>query len=258
MDPTTLIGIIAGLILIIISIGGENLAIFINFPSMVVVMGGSLAAILVNYSMNEILSVMGVVKKAFFNESFNEKEIIDTFVELSKKSRREGILAVDKELSKISDPFMRMGLEMTVDGVEPETIRNVMETELSYLMDRHKKGQGIFINLGAFAPAFGMIGTLMGLIIMLKNLEDPSGIGLGMSVALITTFYGSVLANLLFIPISGKLKNRSDQEILVKEMVIEGVLAIQYGEHPSSIERMLLNFIPPKLRAKESDNKAAG
>jgi chemotaxis protein MotA len=257
MDPTTLIGIFSGLILIIISIGGENLAIFINFPSMVVVLGGSIAAILVNYSMNEILSVMGVVKKAFFNESFKEREIIDTFVELSKKSRREGILAVDKELSKIGDPFMRMGLEMTVDGVEPETIRNVMETELNYLMDRHKKGQGIFINLGAFAPAFGMIGTLMGLIIMLKNLEDPSGIGLGMSVALITTFYGSVLANLIFIPISGKLKNRSDQEVLVKEMVIEGVLAIQYGEHPNSIERMLLNFIPPKQRVKEPDKQPA-
>lgn len=258
MDLATLIGIFSGLTLIFISIGSENFATFINIPSLVIVLGGSIAAILVNYSLNEILSVLGVVKKAFLNESFKEREIIDTFVELSKKSRREGILAVDKELSKIKDPFMRTGLEMTVDGVEPETIRNVMETELNYLMDRHKKGQGIFINLGAFAPAFGMIGTLIGLIIMLKNLEDPSSIGQGMSVALITTFYGSVLANLVFIPISGKLKIRSDQEVLVKEMVIEGVLAIQYGEHPNSIERMLLNFIPPKQRVKEPDKKPAG
>ena len=168
-------------------------------------------------------------------------------------TRKNGILAMDKELSKIKDDFMRTGLEMTVDGTEPETIKAVMETELIYLKSRHKRGQQIFLTMGTYSPAFGMIGTLIGLITMLKNLEDPSTIGMGMAVALITTFYGSFLANLVFLPIAEKLKNRSSHEVSVKELVIEGVISIQLGEHPRNIQRKLLNFISPSSRPKEKN-----
>ncbi len=238
---------------------GGNMDIFIHVPSMMIVFGGAMAATLVNFSLNEVIGVMRVVKKAFMGGDSRELEVIDLYVDLSKRSRTEGILAIDSQLSEIKDDFMRSGLEMAVDGTEPETIRNVMETELTYLIERHKKGQQIFTSLGTYAPAFGMIGTLIGLISMLKTLDDPSSIGMGMAVALITTFYGAFLSNLVFLPIAGKLKNRSDEEVIVKEMIIEGVLAIQYGEHPRNLSRKLLNFIPPEKRSNHRNmNKAVG
>lgn len=258
MDIATILGIVSGLGLILYTIiGGGNLDIFIHLPSMMIVGGGAMAATLVNFPLKEVIGVMGVVKKAFTSDDIQATDIIDLFVNLSVKARREGILAIDKELEKIDDDFMRTGLEMAVDGAEPESIKSVMEAELNYLTERHKQGQSIFMSLGTYAPAFGMIGTLMGLIAMLKTLEDPSGIGEGMAIALITTFYGSLLANLLFLPIAGKLKNRSDHEIVIKELMIEGILSIQYGEHPKTISRKLLNFIPPKIRDpyKGSDEK---
>ncbi len=256
MDVATIIGILSGLGLILYTIiSGGNLEIFIHIPSMMIVGGGSMAAILVNFPLKEVISVLGIVKKAFMSDEIDATNIIDLFINLAMKSRRDGILAIDKELHKIDDDFMRIGLEMAVDGAEPESIKNVMEVELNYLIERHKKGQQIFLSLGTFSPAFGMIGTLMGLIAMLRTLDDPSNIGAGMAVALITTFYGSVLANLLFLPIAGKLKNRSDHEITIKEMMIDGVLAIQYGEHPKNISRKLLNFIPPKTRNSYKSNE---
>ena len=256
MDVATIIGILSGLGLILYTIiSGGNLEIFIHIPSMMIVGGGSMAAILVNFPLKEVISVLGIVKKAFMSDEIDATNIIDLFINLAMKSRRDGILAIDKELHKIDDDFMRIGLEMAVDGAEPESIKNVMEVELNYLIERHKKGQQIFLSLGTFSPAFGMIGTLMGLIAMLRTLDDPSNIGAGMAVALITTFYGSVLANLLFLPIAGKLKNRSDHEITIKEMMIDGVLAIQYGEHPKNLSRKLLNFIPPKTRNSYKSNE---
>ena len=258
MDIATIIGILSGLGLVLFTIiQGGNLEIFIHLPSMMIVGGGAMAATLVNFPLKEVIGVMGVVKKAFTSDDTQATDIIDIFVNLSMKARRDGILAIDRELHKIDDDFMRTGLEMAVDGAEPESIKSVMEAELNYLTERHKKGQSIFMSLGNYAPAFGMIGTLMGLIAMLRTLDDPSNIGAGMAVALITTFYGSLLANLLFLPIAGKLKNRSDHEIVLKEMMVEGILSIQYGDHPKNISRKLLNFIPPKTRDtfKESDEK---
>jgi len=254
MDLATIVGIIAGVILVGMTIvSGGDPGIFIHLPSMGVVFGGAVAATLINTPLKEFLGVLNVVGNAFHVEAAREPEIIDQFVDLSKKARREGILAIDRELGNIEDEFMRTGLEMAVDGSEPETIRSVMETELTYLMERHKRGQQIFSSLGTYAPAFGMIGTLIGLISMLQSLDDPSNIGEGMAVALITTFYGSFIANLLFLPIAGKLKGKSEAEVVLKEMIIEGVLAIQYGEHPKNIHRKLLNFIPPKLRVTEEE-----
>ncbi len=252
MDLATILGIASGLILIGYTvISGGNANIFIHVPSMMIVFGGAWAATLVNFTMSEVIGVMHVVRNAFRSSSQEEITLIKQFIDLAKVTRKDGILAIDRELKKVDDQFMRTGLEMAVDGTEPETIQAVMETELSYIKERHKRGQMIFQSLGTYAPAFGMIGTLIGLITMLKNLDDPSSIGDGMAVALITTFYGSLLANLVFLPIAGKLKNRSAQEIGTKELIIEGVLSIQLGEHPRNIRRKLLNFIPPKMRPND-------
>jgi len=253
LDLATIIGIVLGLGLVIVSIlMGSSIAIFIHIPSLMIVIGGSTAATLVAFKLEEIIGVIGVVKKAFFAGKTDLAAIIDLIIKLSKKARREGLLAIDKDVSELDDSFMRTGLEMAIDGTEPESIKSVMETELSYTIERHKKGQQIFNALGMYAPAFGMIGTLIGLIAMLQKLEDPSQIGGGMAVALITTFYGALAANLIYLPLAGKLKNRSDEESVKKEMIIQGVLAIQAGEHPKIINVKLLNFIPPKQRVFES------
>lgn len=254
MDIATILGILSGIILIGYTIAEQSDAsIFINVPGMMIVFGGSIAAILVNFSLKEVIGVMKIVKNVFRKEQFDALGIINTFTELSREARREGILAIDKLLPSIEDDFMRSGLEMAVDGMEPETIRSVMEIELNYLTERHKKGQQIFSSLGAYAPAFGMIGTLIGLIAMLRTLDNPENIGYGMAVALTTTFYGSILANLAFLPIAGKLKNKSEEEVVIKEMIIEGVLSMQLGEHPRSINQKLLNFLPPKMRISNKD-----
>ncbi len=252
MDLATIIGIITGVSLVVTTIiMGGSAKIFIHVPSMMVVFGGATGAVLISFQLKEVLGVINVVRKAFFSEKQDNVALINQIVELSKKARKEGLLAIDKEVSQIEDPFLRSGMEMVVDGTEPELIRNIMETELSYLMERHKRGQDIFSAYGEYAPAFGMIGTLIGLIGMLQNLNDPSQIGGGMAVALITTFYGAVAANLVFLPIAGKLKNRSEEEVLIKEMIIEGVLSIQFGEHPNTIHRKLMNFLSPKQRVYE-------
>ncbi len=249
MDIATILGIVSGLTLVVMAIlGNGQITTFIHIPSMMIVLGGTGAAIFVNFAMKEVFGVMKVVRKVFTADDHSGIDTIEMFEELAKRARREGILAIDKYLSKVEDEYMKSGLEMAVDGTEPEAIRDIMESELNYLIERHKKGQQIFTSLGTFAPAFGMIGTLIGLINMLKGLEDPSSLGEGMSVALITTFYGAFMANLLFLPIAGKLKIRSDKEVIHKELVIEGVLAIQMGEHPKNLVRKLLNFLPPNIR----------
>lgn len=254
MDIATIVGIVVGLGLIIFTIiTGEGAKMFIHLPSIMIVFGGSLAATLISFTLKEVLGVVNVIRKAFFSDSFEGGALIDLIVSLSKKARKEGLLAIDKEVNEIPDSFLRSGMEMVVDGTEPELIRSVMETELSYTMDRHKKGAQIMNSFGTYAPAFGMIGTLMGLVQMLSNLEDPSKIGGGMATALITTFYGSVLANLVYLPIAGKLQANSGTEIIIKEMIIEGVLAIQFGEHPNTIHRKLSNFLAPKERKELED-----
>jgi chemotaxis protein MotA len=252
VDLATVIGIVTGLGLVVTTIiMGGSPEIFIHVPSMMIVFGGATGAVLISFQLKEVLGVIGVIRKAFFSEQVDNAALIQQIVQLSQKARKEGLLAIDKEINQIEDAFLRSGMEMVVDGTEAELIRNIMETELSYTMSRHKRGQLILTSYGEYAPAFGMIGTLIGLIAMLQNLSDPSQIGGGMAVALITTFYGAFAANLVFLPLAKKLKNRSEEEIVTKEMIIEGVLSIQFGEHPNTIQRKLMNFLSPKERVTE-------
>lgn len=161
----------------------------------------------------------------------------------AEKARREGLLALEQDVMEINDPFLQKGIQLVVDGTDPELVRNILETKLTFLEERHQKGRGLFSTMGQLAPSFGLIGTLIGLIQMLSQLDDPTNLGSGMAVALITTLYGALLANLLFNPLAGKLRIRSLEEVLLKEVMIEGVLSIQAGENPRIVREKLNAFL---------------
>jgi chemotaxis protein MotA len=253
MDLATIIGILLafGLVFTAIAKGGHALA-FIDVTAMFIVMGGTLGATLVNYPLKNVFGVLGVVKNAFFTTAEQPSDVIKRFLEYANRARREGILSLEPLLKEIDDDYLRKGLQLTVDGLEPQTIQEILETEISSLEERHESGADILSVLGTFAPAMGMIGTVIGLVKMLKTIDDPSTIGPAMAVALITTFYGALLANLVFIPLAGKLRNRSKEEIHLREMILEGVLSISKGENPRIIEEKLNSFIPPKHRMPSS------
>ncbi len=202
-------------------------------------MGGTFAAIMINFSMGQVLSVFPpLLRVAFSQKATNNLGVIETLVEFAETSRREGLLALEEKAMALNEPFLEKGIQLVVDGTDAELVRSILEIELAFLEERHRLGQRIFEQMGgALAPAFGMIGTLIGLIAMLGDLDDPDQIGMGMAVALITTLYGgAVAANLVFIPVAGKLRLKSDEEILIKQVMIEGILSIQAGENPRIVE----------------------
>jgi len=249
MDLTTIAGILAGLGLVIGAIiAGEGAGFFFSWPSVMIVGGGTIGATLINYRFSDIVSVLSVLRKVFTGVAVDHRATIDLLGGLAEKARREGLLSLDRELEKIDDKFMRNAVQFAVDGTDPETLRTIFESELASLEERHKLGQNIFLSMASFAPAFGMIGTLIGLIKMLQSLDDPSKLGFGMATALITTFYGALAAYLFFLPIAGKLANRSKEEMLGKELILEGVISIQNGDNPRIVREKLLTYISPKHR----------
>ena len=249
MDVATLLGVISGFGLVIMAIKmGGGLIWFVNIPSIMIVLGGTLAITLINYPLSDVLSVMKVLKNAFLYKIPQLTAMLPKIVDLSRVARRDGILAMEKEVKKINEPFLGKGVELAVDGVEPDAIRNILENELFFTEDRHKKGAEIFTVMGTMAPAMGMIGTLIGLVNMLMVMDDPAAIGPAMALALITTFYGSVLANLVFIPIAGKLKVRREDEVKYKQLIIEGVTSIQFGDNPRVVEQKLNTYLSPGER----------
>ena len=249
MDLTTLIGLIAGVAIIILGIQqGGSVITFIDPASIFIVIGGTSCAVIISFPINELVGVVGVIKKTIFAKTQPVTETIATLVSFAERARREGILALERHMEEIEDEFLSKGIQLAVDGTEPELMRSILTTELDYVEKRHGSGQTIVNVAGALAPAFGMIGTLIGLVLMLQTMDDPSTIGPKMAVALITTFYGAVIANLVCIPLASKLKRRSEEEILVKEMMIEGILSIQSGDNPRIVEQKLTSFISPKLR----------
>ncbi|KPU28211.1 flagellar motor protein MotP [Caloranaerobacter sp. TR13] len=261
MDLATAIGFIAGIVFIVwgISLSG-SIKTFIDAPSLVIVLGGTIAATFISYPLSKVFKTLKVVKNAFMTKNVLPIEIINEIIKLANIARREGLLALEEAAENIEDMFLKKGIVLIVDGTDPELVRNILETELSFTEERHAEGQSVFEAMGSYAPAFGMIGTLIGLINLLKNLNDPASVGPNMSVALITTFYGSLFANLIFIPLANKLKGRSREEILIKELIVEGLLSIQAGENPRIIEEKLKTFLPPEMRKameKETEGEEA-
>jgi chemotaxis protein MotA len=253
VDITSIVGFILANVLLLASIviGGASFSAFIDIPSIAVVLGGASAAIMMAFPLKSMLTLPMVAKKAFLNKPDDLLVLINTLVGLAEVARRDGLLALESKMADVSQPVIKSGLQMAIDGNDADTIESVMRTEMEAISRRHKEGKSILDQMGRFAPAYGMIGTLMGLIMMLGNMSDPSGIGKGMAVALITTLYGAIVANVACQPFAEKLGLISKYELNAMELVVRGVLAIQSGESPRALEQRLLTYIHPKRRPKK-------
>ncbi len=259
MDISTIIGLVGGIGLILWAILSKSaIGPFMDPGSAAIVVGGATAAALISFPIQNILGVAKVVKNCFFSKARDPKGLISDLVKFAELARRDGILALENVSGEIDDPFLLSGIQMAVDGTDPDLIESVMMNDLDAVEARHAEGKALFDNIGRFAPAFGMVGTLVGLVIMLQNMDDPSAIGPGMAIALLTTLYGALLANLIALPLAEKLGLRSRHESLLKMVVIKGVMAIQSGDNPRIVEQKLKTFLPNRLRdSVEVQGKAA-
>ena len=256
MDIATVVGFIAAITCLMVAIG-SNLSSMIDPNSMIIVIGGTIASILIANPLPEVINLIGIYKNAILNKPTVPTELIERIVGFAETARREGILALESAMEDGDDVFLSTGVRLAVDGTEPDLIMDILETELSFIEERHKLGQSIVANASDSAPAFGMIGTLIGLVIMLKNMDDPAAIGPGMAIALLTTMYGAIIANIFLGPISGKLKIYSEKEVMAKRMIIEGIMAIQSGDNPRIVEHKLSVFLSPKMRPASDEGKEA-
>jgi chemotaxis protein MotA len=247
VDIATLIGLVAAFGLVLFAIG-SGIPSFIDPPSIMIVVGGTFGVIMIAYPLNSVIGLIGIIIKTFMYKVDAGKEIISQLVELSQVVRKDGILALESKIGEIDNQFMAKGLQMAIDGQEPGEIEDILYMEMDKVSDRHMKGADMLTALGTFAPSMGMIGTLVGLVLMLQNMSDPSSIGPSMSIALLTTFYGALMANIIFLPMAGKLKARSKEELLVHEIILTGVQSLVAGENPRVMEQKLLGYLPPKER----------
>jgi chemotaxis protein MotA len=262
MDLATVLGIGVGLALVIISIllseGVKGFVPFLNLEALFIVMGGTFCALLVNYPLHQVMKLAKVTKKVLTStEQEDTTEIISTFVELSKKARTDGFLSLENNLKTIKNDFLKRGVQMVIDGLDKDFIANMMETELGLIRERHKVGQEIFNALGTYSPAFGIIGTVLGMIMMLGSITDVQEVPRRMAVALAAAFFGMGSGYLFFLPMAGKLRRKSDEELLVKEIIIRGVLMLQSGAVPSRIEDNLKAYLEPAQRALVKTSAAA-
>ncbi|MBK7405770.1 MAG: motility protein A [Phycisphaerales bacterium] len=259
MDIGTIIGLVVaiGAIAAGIVIGGGNPAALIDPASILVVFGGATGATVLSFPLARVLKIHKVFLKAVFAKQIDAGEVITDLVKYAEIARREGILALENHVEDMKDPFIVRGVKMAVDGTDPEFIQQILDTELDALQDRHAQGKQVLDTIGKYAPAFGMIGTLLGLIFMLSNMDDPSKIGPGMAVALITTLYGAMISNMVTGPIADRLAARDGEEVLIKTIIAAGVMSIQSGDNPRVVESKLLTYLPPSQRAAFETKEAA-
>ena len=252
MDIATIIGLVVGAVMVvfgIVSSGGvEALGNFFDVPSIIITIGGSISSLITSYTLKDTINSLKSVGMAFKDPKLDPAEIIGKIIELSNVARKEGLLALEEVAGTLEDEFMKKGILLIVDGTEPELVRGILETELVNMDDRHRNVAGFYDTWAALGPAWGMIGTLVGLVNMLQNLTDSSTIGPNMAVARLTTLYGSMIANWFATPLASKMKAIGAQEYQMKEIVIEGLLSIQAGENPRVIEEKLKSFLSPGAR----------
>jgi len=252
MDIATIAGIIVFLGFVVVSIthaqGFAALKLFINLEAFLVVLGGTFCALLVNYPLSQVLGVRKVLRKVLFSMGEDTTEIVSTFVDFTKKARTEGLLSLEGDVKNIKNDFMRRGTQLVIDGYDSQFISSMLETEIGFIRERHKVGQEIFNALGTYAPAFGIIGTVLGMILLLSKVDDPSKVPGLMASALAAAFYGLTAGYLFFYPMAGKLRRRSEEELLVKEIIIRGVLLLQSGVSPIIMESNLKAYLEPAQR----------
>ncbi|MGJ9382358.1 motility protein A [Salipaludibacillus neizhouensis] len=258
LDILTPIGIFIGITAVLLAVysntGGGSILDFVQIASILVVFGGLSGAILINFSLADLRLLPKVMKEAFQSKNQNLQDLIDTFVNLSGIARREGLLALEAGLEDVQDPFIEKGVLLAVDGIEPDIIKDIMMAEVVAMEERHRKGRNILEKAGEYAPAWGMIGTLVGLVLMLQNLNDPTTLGPNMAVALLTTLYGSLLANLVFIPMANKLAMSTEEEVFIKQIVVEGVIGVQSGQNPKILQEKLSAFLPNHMKGKKEED----
>jgi chemotaxis protein MotA len=257
LDVMTVLGLIAGVMMIISALVlGGSCRYFWSFPSLLVTVGGSLAATLINFTWRDVRNALTTVRLAFVTELWDPYQLVGLFGELSRRARREGLLVLEEETERLEDSFFAKGIQLMADAMEPQAIRDILQTDLDYMVHRHELGQSFFSTWGNLAPSFGLIGTLIGLLQMLATLENPDTLGPSMALALVTTFYGAVLAYLILLPLAGKLRLRSEQEQLLHHMMLEGILAIQAGLNPRIVEERMRAFLSPKVLAAMPEEEA--
>lgn len=256
MDLATLLGLVAawGLIIATIALGAAA-GTFVNVPSLMIVLGGTFAVVMMRFSLGQFIGSIKTATKAFLHKAESPQEIIERVVELAAIARKEGLLALERQ--EIENPILSKGVTMLVDGHEPAVVKKALMTELNETLNRHSIGQQIFKAIGDAGPAMGMIGTLVGLVQMLSNMSDPKSIGPAMAVALLTTLYGAMLANMFALPIADKLALRSSEELMMKNIIIESVMGIQEGQNPKILGEILKNFLPASQRDVEPEQAAA-
>ncbi len=262
MDITSILGLVIGMVLIIfVGITPAKLGNFWDPESLAIVVGGAIAAVVMSYPLSMLKTIPGHFKMLIQGNKYNIAELVNTLEEMAQLARKNGLLALEEKANELDDPFFKQGIMLIVDATEPEEVRSLMENDLDAMAARHEEGIGLYNKASAFSPAFGMIGTLVGLVNMLKGMnldgDGASDIGPAMATALITTFYGCMLANLLFSPIANKLSVRNDEEMLYKQIMIEGILAIQAGDNPKFLKEKLVTYISQKRRLKVLDPDAA-
>lgn len=250
MDIATIGGLTLAWVSVIslVYIEGGHLGSLANLGAFILVVGGTIGVTVISSSMQDIMDVPHVLKKALFSKVVKVDETLRVLMDLSRTVRKEGLLSLERVAEKIQNEFFKKAIQIVVDGLDAEQVRTILETDLDLLEERHKQGQKIFVTMGGFAPTLGIIGTVLGLVHMLANISNPDTMGPAIAAAFIATLYGVGTANLLYIPIGNKLKRRSEEETMERRIVIEGILSIQAGDNPRILEEKLLAFLPPKLR----------
>jgi chemotaxis protein MotA len=255
MGLSNIIGQILGWGLVLMGCGANGvgkLFIFYDTASIFIVFGGAFAVLLISFPLGDALRAHKIIKITFTAKERDPLKMIEQITTLSEAARREGLLSLENHMEEIDNIFLATGIRMAVDGMSPEVVESIMDTEIGAVDSRHSFGKSLMDNLGKSTPAFGMIGTLIGLVMMLSDL-DPDKVGAGMAVAILTTLYGALLSNLLFLPWADKLKLINEDEMLEMEIILKGVIAIQSGENPRIIKQKLLMYLPPARRPEENE-----
>ena len=262
MDIASLAGMLLGVVMFLFGVfssgGASGLFNMFDFPSIIITLGGSISGTLASNKLQDFIAGLKSITLTFKEVPQDPAAVIRNIIDLSNTARKEGLLALEEAANGIEDEFLKKGIMLVVDGTDPELVRGIMETDLGCIEQRHKKSIAVWEKWGELGPAWGMIGTLIGLVDMLYHMDDPSTLGPAMAVALITTLYGSLLANWICTPVSNKLKADNAIEMQQKEVMIEGLLSIQAGENPRVIEEKLKSFLPPKERTSADEEGEAG
>jgi len=260
MDLGTPLGLIVALasIMAAVILEGGSPASLVKDSAAALVIGGTIGATMVSYPLSSMLKLPTLILKALLSKPTNPAAMVDLFGHLAEKARREGLLSLEEESASLSDPFLRKGLMLVVDGTDPEVVKSILEIDIEALQQRHATGQAMLSAMGGYAPTMGIIGTVMGLVNVLSHMDDPSKLGEQVAVAFIATLYGILTANVLWLPLAGKLKNITEHEVLVRQMALEGILSVQAGENPRILRDKLMGFLAPKKQATARAEGSSG